>query len=138
MGLESLADRRQFSCYCFMFDLFFGRIDSSHILLLINFTVPMVSLRSSNLLRFNFHRTDYGYFEPITNMVRFFNDVGYLFDFSMSRFQFKRIIETLFILSEYNIYLCFQFVLRKCRFIFKIILNITLSEEFLLIDWINK
>ena len=68
-----------------MFDLFSGRIDSSHILSLINFNVPMVSLRSSNLLRCYFHRNDYGNFEPITNVVRLFNNVGYLFDFSMSR-----------------------------------------------------
>ena len=74
MGLESLESRTNAFHY-FMFDLLFGRVDASNILPLINISVPPVSYRHYRFLVSTFHRTNYGVFEPLNNMIMLFNSI---------------------------------------------------------------
>ena len=76
MGLESLKLRRANACHYFIFDLLSGRIDSSHILSLIKISVSPISFRHYKFLISRFHRTNYGVFEPLNNMIILFNTIS--------------------------------------------------------------
>ena len=77
-----------------MFDLLSGRVDASNILALINVSVPPVNLRNYRMLVPNFHRTNYGTFEPINNMMILFNSVLEYFDFILTRDFFRSSIRS--------------------------------------------
>lgn len=95
LGLESLSDRRKNACVFFIFDLFNGRIDASNILSLIDVNVPPRSIRNHVFLRVKFHRTQYGSFEPITNMSVIFNNVFSSYEFDLSRDIFRERIRSI-------------------------------------------
>ena len=80
--LDSFSDSRRIACNCFFFDLFSGRVNYFPILSAININIPARSLRNFTFLRHEFHRTDYGNSEPVTNMITLFRWVSYLFDVS--------------------------------------------------------
>lgn len=85
LEIESLAARRKNTCIYFMFDMLSGRIDSSPLMSLIDINVPPRSIRNHSFLRANFHRTQYGSFEPISNLSRIFNETFDLFNFDVAR-----------------------------------------------------
>lgn len=89
VGLHSLADRRRYALAVFVFDLLSGRIDSAALPARIKLNVPSRSLRHSDIVHIDFHRTNYGKFEPINYMCRTFNEFSVLFDFHMSRDCFR-------------------------------------------------
>lgn len=73
LKLEALSARRVKQCALFVFDLLKGRINTPDLLGKLNVSVPLRSLRNHQFIRLERHRTDYGFFEPITNMSRIFN-----------------------------------------------------------------
>lgn len=93
--LETLAKRRRDACALFVFDVLSSRINSTTILSLIDFNVPHRQLRNYNLLRIPHHRTDYGNFEPVTNMMSIFNGVCDDFDFNINRAAFRQLLKPL-------------------------------------------
>ena len=95
MGLESLEIRRTNACHYFIFDLLSGRINSSHILSLINISVPPISFRHYRFLIPQFHRTNYGVFEPLNNMIILFNTIFEHFDFNVTRQSFRNTLRSL-------------------------------------------
>ena len=81
--------RRTNACHYFIFDLLSGRVDALNILTLISIGVPPVHLRNYRMLVPNFHRTNYGMFEPINNIMLLFNTVLDYFDFVITRDSFR-------------------------------------------------
>ena len=75
-----------------MFDLLSGRVDASNILAMININVPPFSFRNHRFLSPNFHRTNYGLFEPLNNMMLMFNIIVDDFDCITPRDSFRRVI----------------------------------------------
>lgn len=73
----------------FIAKLLKGEIDAPNILSRVNFNVPARTLRNSNLLRLDFHRTDYAQNEPIRAMCVMLNENYHLFDFNLSTSTFK-------------------------------------------------
>jgi hypothetical protein len=49
---------------------------------------PRYANRSTDFLRIDFHRTNYGVHEPMSSAMRQFNEVIGLFDFGLTRDQF--------------------------------------------------
>jgi hypothetical protein len=76
----------------FVFDVLSGKIDAPPILAEIRLNVPSYRTRSSEFCRIDFHRTNYGKNEPITNAARKFNEKNYLFDFSVTRDTFLTLL----------------------------------------------
>jgi hypothetical protein len=62
----------------FVFDVLSGKIDAPPILAGIRLNVPNYRTRSSEFCRINFHKTNYGRNEPMTNAVRKFNEMNNL------------------------------------------------------------
>jgi hypothetical protein len=85
--LETLAERRANTCVMFFFDILSGWVDSSNLLSLISKNAPWYHT-TSNFLRVDFHRTNYGVHEPLNGAVRSFNEFAGLFDIHLSRNQF--------------------------------------------------
>lgn len=90
--LNSLLQRRNISCAIFTHDVISGRINCSPLLSKLNFSVPNRSLRHYHLLNLAFHRTNYGMHEPINDMCRTFNEFYSLYDFGVSRDNFRKSI----------------------------------------------
>ena len=76
-----------------MYDILTGKKDSSYLLSLVNINVPCYSLRNYSFLRPEYHRTTYGSYEPVTNMILLFNDCFGGFDFNVTRDGFKRYLK---------------------------------------------
>jgi hypothetical protein len=62
--LETLAETRANACVMFIFDIMSGRVNSSNLLSLIRINA------SSDFLRVDFNRTNYGVHEPLNGAVR--------------------------------------------------------------------
>lgn len=92
INLELLSRRRSNSCILFMYDLVMGKIDSPELLSLVNFNVPARIARNFELLRIGYSRTNYGRYEPVSNLSILFNRVNSLFNFNVSKANFKKMI----------------------------------------------
>jgi hypothetical protein len=86
--LETLTKRRTIACILFIFDILTGKIDSTSLLASVRFNVSHYPLRTSEILRVDFHRTNYGMNEPLNNAVRKVNENFDLFDFNLTKDQF--------------------------------------------------
>ena len=95
INLEPLSVRRVKAQRLFVFDVIEGVIDCPALLEQIAFSVPPRRLRSSNLLAVPYHRTNYGYNNPLDACIRVFNDASEEHDFNMSRNKFKARISRL-------------------------------------------
>ena len=72
-----------------MFDLLYNVVDAPVLLSLLNFSVQSRHLRGGRIFRLPFHRTNYGTFEPMNNMLAIFNEVYDLFDYHLNRSSFR-------------------------------------------------
>lgn len=89
LAMETLVKRRSSARALFVAKLLLGDIDATQILALIDINAPTTILRTGQFLRLSFRRTTYGQNEPIQAMCREFNNVHYMFDFSLSVLAFK-------------------------------------------------
>lgn len=98
LNIEPLFVRRQISCAIFVRDVIMGRIDCSQLLSLFSIRAPVRSLRYRGLvIDLHFHGSNFGMSDPIFNSSRVFNNVSTVFDFNLSRDEFKRLLKNLFI-----------------------------------------
>lgn len=89
IGMETLFRRRLNLSAMFVFDVLRERINSPSLSLKIRLNEPERSLRSVDYLLLDRHRTNYGLFEPITNVSRTFNMFSHLYDLLVTRNQFR-------------------------------------------------
>ena len=95
LNLETLEVRRRNADLMFISGVLNGNIDSSRILSEINFHVSLRGARSMSLLKeMNVHRTDYGRNNPISRMIRSFNDAQEIFDFHVFKEKFKLLLKS--------------------------------------------
>ena len=83
--MDTLKKRRDVARVLLVFDLLSGKIDSPNLLTQIGLSVPSYQTRGHEFLFVEFHRTNYGVFEPINAAVRGFNEFAGLFDFNLTR-----------------------------------------------------
>jgi hypothetical protein len=88
LHLDTLAKRRSIDCVMFIFDVLSGRVNSPNLLSFVDLITPRYPIRSTEFLRIDFHRTNYGLHEPMSGAIRQFNDIIELFDFSLTLNQF--------------------------------------------------
>lgn len=81
LGLDTLQRRRKIQQALIIAKLINGEIDSPELRGMLNFRVPSRSLRNTTLLEQRFHRTLFGYNEPMAACIRSFSIVEDLFDF---------------------------------------------------------
>jgi hypothetical protein len=65
--------------------LLISKIDSSYLLSQICLSVPSYLTRSREILHVEFHRTNYGDFEPVNATINGFNEYVGLFEFGLTR-----------------------------------------------------
>jgi hypothetical protein len=66
-------------------------VNSPNLLSVLNLIAPRYPTRGTEFLRIDFHRTNYGLSEPMSDAMRQFNEVIGLFDFGLTRDQFLNI-----------------------------------------------
>ena len=81
LGLDTLQRRRRIQQALLIAKLINGEIDAPELLAQICFRIPSRALRNTNLLQHRFHRTAFGYNEPISSCIRTFTVVEDLFEF---------------------------------------------------------
>ena len=91
--LMTLEKRRKLSSTMFCFDVIEGHIDSPVFLNKINFFCPPRQLRTSDFLRPDFNRTNYGQAEPLSSMVSDFNEVANRYEPGMHENNFKTTVK---------------------------------------------
>jgi ribonucleases P/MRP protein subunit RPP40 len=90
LGLETLESRREKAGQIFVAGLICGSIDCPQLLNKMCLQVPRESSRTTSLIRENeIHRTDYGKNNPVSRIIRNFNNVQEVFDFNLSKESFK-------------------------------------------------
>jgi Reverse transcriptase (RNA-dependent DNA polymerase) len=92
--MNTLKKRRDVARVLLVFDLLSGKIDSLNLLSQINLSVPSYQTRGREFLFVEFHRTNYGIYEPINAAVRGFNEFAGLFDFNKTRETFLNRIKS--------------------------------------------
>lgn len=98
LNIEPLFVRRQISCAIFVRDVIMSRIDCSQLLSLFSIRAPVRSLRHRGLvIDLHFHGSNFGMSDPVCNSSRVFNNVSTVFDFNLSRDEFKRVLKNFFI-----------------------------------------
>ena len=90
LGLETLEHRRKVQQALFIAKLLNGDIDSPKLLSLVNIRASRRTLRSSSLLVNRFHRTNFGYNEPMASCIRTFSCVEEFYEFDEPLYKFKR------------------------------------------------
>lgn len=95
LNMETLSFRRTKLKRMFLFDLITHNIDCSDLLAEVGFLAPSRYLRSRQLLAPRTHRTAYGQNSPLTSCIRSFSIVNDVFDFNLSRVEFKRRISSI-------------------------------------------
>lgn len=92
LGLETLEQRRITHKALTAAKVLNGEIDCPNLLAKLALNAPNRIQRRSleRMLAPQFHRSLFGYNEPLSSVVRAFNDVAYLFDFGMSSKNFFR------------------------------------------------
>jgi hypothetical protein len=88
LSLETWETRRDIARILFVFDIFSGRVSSPPLLSEIGLRVPSYRTHQHDFFHIDFHRTNYGAFEPINAALHGFNEIADLFDFDLSRSQF--------------------------------------------------
>jgi hypothetical protein len=88
INLETLDVRRRIARVMYVFDILSGRVSSPHLLAEVGLRAPTYPTRRREFLHIDYHRTNYGAFEPINAALQSFNDVADLFDFNVSRSRF--------------------------------------------------
>jgi hypothetical protein len=86
--LKTLTERHANACAMLIFDILSGRVYSSNLLSLISINALWYHTRTSDFLRVDFHRTNYGVHDPLNSAVWSFNEFAGLIDFHLSRNQF--------------------------------------------------
>lgn len=89
IGLELLSARRVKAQRLLIFDIIEGVIDCPALLEQVSLNIPPRRFRNSNLLAVPYHRTNYGYNNPLDSCIRSFNVVSDEYDFNMSKSMFK-------------------------------------------------
>lgn len=89
LDLETLEQRRKIQQATFVAKLLNGEVDCPVLLSQLNFRVPHRSLRNNSLLQLSYHRTAYGYNEPLTAVIRVFSSMESLFEFGESSNTFR-------------------------------------------------
>lgn len=99
LNMESLNVRRKVAAVLFVADLLCSRTDAPSILQRVNINVNSYrsALRNRKFLSVQYHRTNYGKFEPINRLLSEFNESAELFDFHISRDVFKKILRDSFV-----------------------------------------
>lgn len=96
IGIDDLAKRRKDLSAFFVFDVLRERINAP--ILRSNFIVnqPRRNLRRHELLFVNFHRTEYGFYDPIDNLCRIFNEQQFsgLYDDVITRGVFRKRVKS--------------------------------------------
>jgi hypothetical protein len=92
--MDTLKKRRDVARVLLVFDLLSAKIDSPKLLSLINLSVPSYQTRGREFLFVEFHRTNYGNYEPINSVVRGFNEFAGLFNFNITRDTFLNRIKS--------------------------------------------
>ena len=95
INIQTLKKRRDFSMICFINDIVSHRIDCNEILSHLNFYAPVRSLRTRNLFYTNTHRTNYALNEPVSRIMKTYNNVCENIDVCMSKNALKRIFYNL-------------------------------------------
>lgn len=89
IGLEPLSCRRERSQRLLVFDIITNAIDCPVLLEQTPLYIPPRSFRNSPLLAVPYHRTNYGYNNPLDSCIRSFNEICDVFDFDISKNVFK-------------------------------------------------
>jgi hypothetical protein len=77
-----------------VFDLLSGKIDLPKLFSQINLSVPSYQTQGREFLFVEFHRTNYGIYEPINAAMRGFSEFADLFDFNITRDTFLTSIKS--------------------------------------------
>jgi hypothetical protein len=89
LHLDTLTKRRSIACVLFIFSVLSGRVNSLSLLSVLDFIITLrYPSRGTEFLRIDFHRTNYGFHEPMSSAMRQFNEVISFFDFGLTRDQF--------------------------------------------------
>jgi hypothetical protein len=83
--LDTPKKRRDVARVLLVFDLLSGKIVSPKLLSQINLSVPSYQTRGREFLFVEFHRTNYGIYEPINAAVEGFNEIDGLFDLNIGK-----------------------------------------------------
>lgn len=98
LNIASLKSRRDTMQAMFTRDVLCSKIDSPDLLYSYSFYVPTRVLRPrQNILKVDFHRTNYGRDDPVARTSRIFNLFSDNFDFNISRDLFKKRIASVII-----------------------------------------
>ena len=95
LGLETLERRRKSQQAIFVAKILNGEVDSPKLLSMMNFRASQRTLRPTSMLANQFHRTNFGFYEPIASSVRTFAKLEHLFEFGEPSHVFKKKISRL-------------------------------------------
>lgn len=93
LGVQTLESRRTIAALKLMHGVLSGNISSYYILEHLHMVCPTHNTRNRMAFRNSQHRSNYGKFEPLNNIVMIFNTYFYLFDFNTSLQQFHKILK---------------------------------------------
>ena len=89
IGLEKSSVRRDVAKALFVSDLINSNIDSPELLQQLNFNIQRRNLRSYNFFKVTHARINYAFHEPVSSILRTFNNCSNVFDFNLSRASLK-------------------------------------------------
>jgi hypothetical protein len=88
LHLDTLTKRQSIDCVMFIFDVVSGRVNLPNLWSVLDLITPRYPTRGAEFLRIDFHRTNYGMYEPMSSAIRQFSEVIGLFDFGLTLDQF--------------------------------------------------
>jgi Reverse transcriptase (RNA-dependent DNA polymerase) len=94
INLETLEIRRDIARIMYVFDILSGKVSSAPLLAEVGFRIPSYATRRHEFLHIDYHRTNYGAFEPINAALNSFNDIANFFDFNVSRKRFVTLVKS--------------------------------------------
>lgn len=93
LGLERLSDRRKIGRVFFMADVLYRMVDAPDLSSMFNscryIPVHSYDLRTVNVFRPPYHRTDYGFNEPVSAICREFESFSVIYENSLTRENFR-------------------------------------------------
>lgn len=89
LGLDTLHRRRNIQQAVFIAKILNGEIDSPWLLSAMDLRAPQRTLRNDALLVPRFHRTSFGFNEPLTSCIRAFSQIEHLFEFDEPVYRLK-------------------------------------------------
>jgi hypothetical protein len=102
LRLDTLVKWSSIACIMFIFDILSGTMNSPNLLSALDLNTPGYRTWGSEFLRIGFHRTSYGVHEPMSAVMREFNEVIGVFDFILTRNQFVNRLQLTLYLSRPN------------------------------------